>query len=269
MMTPRTIAFALVFAISTWTVDVSRASPPQYSAERIEADLVPAAVGLGPRCRERAHWDNPHVRQATRRMIALADTALRDGFAQWSDEAYLEYSRKGTRINFEKIIFDRADKLHQLAIAACVTGEKKYLTGVENLLTAIAAQPSWTLSASDPKLENFRGRYSVELMAAEMGGEIGQLLYLLDGMIDPDVQQLLKTRIAERVINPVFAQLDRSTGPFWLHEANNWNAVCLSGFVTAVLTTVDDPKKRAQAIATAYRYTETYLNSFGPDGYGA
>ena len=270
MIAPSMMVFVLIFVASiTWTINHSRASSPQYSADQIEANLTPLAIGLGPRCRERTQWDIPLVRQATHRMIMLADAALRDGFAKWSDDAYLEYSRTGTRINFEKIIFDRADKLHQLAIAACVTGDKKYLTGVENLLSSIAAQPSWTLSASDPKLENFRGRFSVELMAAEMGGEIGQLLYLLEGMIDPEVERLLKTRIAERVINPIFTQLERGTGPFWLHEANNWNAVCLSGFVTAVLTTVDDPKKRALAIATAYRFSETYLNSFGPDGYGA
>ena len=107
-----TLFFAFVFAVlSTWTSSVSNASPPQYSPERIEADLVPSAIGLGPRCQERAVWGSPRVRQATHRMIALADVALRDGYAEWSDDAYLEYSRKGVRINFEKIIFDRVDKL--------------------------------------------------------------------------------------------------------------------------------------------------------------
>jgi hypothetical protein len=260
------VAVVLLATISIAWTGVARASQT-YSAEQVEAELTPNAVGLGPRCTDRAHWGGARVRQATGRIVALAEAALRDGFAQWSDEAYLEYSRSGTRINFEKIIFDRQDKLFQLALAACVTGQQKYLTGLENLLTSVAAQPSWTLSASDPKLENFHGRYSVELNAAELAAEIGQLLYLLEGMLDRDVERLLKAKIAERVINPVFAQLDRGTGPFWLHEVNNWNAVCLSGFVTAVLTTVDDPKKRAQAIATAHRFTENFLNSFGPDGY--
>jgi hypothetical protein len=247
----------------------AQSEPPNLSADQIEPLLTPVPAGLGPPCKDRGHWSNDRIRRATGRLIKRADETIRDGFPAWSDEAYLEYSRTGTRINFEKIIFERQQKLNALVIAACVTNERKYISVLETLLKSVAAEPTWTLSASDPRLENFRGRYSVELNAAEFGGELAQSLYMLDGTIDPEVWNLVRTRIQERLIDPVFAELRHGRGPAWLQEANNWNAVCSAGFLGAVLTLVKDPKQRSEAIATIYRTVETYLRSFGPDGYGS
>ncbi len=246
----------------------SLAADGKASSDQILQTLTVEPTGIGPRCGANSAWRSEGIRAKTSNIIALADKDTREGYPEWNREAYLEYTRNGTRVNFERIIFERARQASHLAVAACVTGDPTYLRQLEKLLGSIADQPSWTLSATDPKLDNLFGRsFTVELNSAEMGGEIGQILYLLHGLLSQDIEARIKEKLEERVILPVFSQLQRARGPFWLYEANNWNAVCLSGFVSAVLTTIQDQKRRAQAIQIAEEFSQNYLRSFGSDGY--
>lgn len=259
------LAFALLLNVVTAvaaTLDDARIS-------EITAWLPATPAGSGPVCADRTAWSQSAVASRLAAVIKDAEKRLNQPFPAWNDEAYLEYSKKGSRPNGERMMNLRKAFIYPLVIAECVEYKGRFLPAIERTLTELNNQPTWTWPAHDAKLRNFRDHnYDVDLFASDTAHELAQALYLLGDKISPAVRQKTQNELEARILTPLrrtFATGNKDN--WWLHAEHNWNSVCLKASVAAALATLPEKSDRALFVAAGEHFIRNFLAGFPNDGY--
>ncbi|MEC5385328.1 hypothetical protein VVD49_06310 [Uliginosibacterium sp. H3] len=232
--------------------------------------VVPAqARGSGPVCSDRAAWEAPGMAARLSALTAAASKLLVQNFPEWNDDAYLEYSRKGTRPNGERMMNARKAWLYPLVIAECVEWKGRFLPAIERTLSELDAQATWTWATHDATLRNFRDhRYEVDLLAADTAHELAQTLYMLGPQLGAEVRGKTMEALEARVFAPMRQSFNQGgRDHWWLQADHNWNAVCLKGVVGAALAVLPDARDRAMFVAAGEHYIRKYVAGFPADGY--
>lgn len=244
----------------------------ELSDSRISAIAEMLSVkqgGIGPVCADRAAWGQLPLASRLAPVLEDAERRLSQAFPAWDNEAYLEYSRNGSRSNGERMMSARKTWIYPLVLAECVEYKGRFLPSIERTLTELSSQPSWTAPAHDTGQRNFKSRnYEVDLFAADLAHDLAQTLYMLGEKIKPEVRQKALAELEARVFAPLrrtFAEGGNDNR--WLKLNNNWNAVCLKGSVAAALAVLPDRHDRALFAAAGEHYIGTYLEGFPNDGY--
>lgn len=263
----------LVILFASWIFTTSAsAGLVEIPVERVytlSAQMTERPQGIGPTCANRDAWSSPVLIDRTKDLRRSAEKLLSQNFPPWDQELYLEYSRKGTRPNGERMMNARKAWLYPLVVAECVEGKGRFLAAIERTISEIVDQPTWTWPAHDKSLRNLRDHnYEVDLLAADTAHDLAQALYMTGDWVQPDLRQKTLTAMNERVFEPLrksFAGANKDN--WWLHADHNWNAVCLKGSVAAALTVLPDKKDRALFAAAAEHYIQHYVSGYTPDGY--
>ena len=244
----------------------------EIAVERVynlAAQLPERPQGFGPVCANREAWTKPTIADRTTEVRKTAEKLLNQDFPAWDQDLYLEYSRKGTRPNGEKMMNARKAWLYPLTVAECVEGKGRFIPAIERTLTELVEQPTWTWPAHDRTLRNLRDHnFEVDLLAADTAHDLAQAIYMLGDWVRPDLRRRTLSTMNERVFEPLrksFSGANKDN--FWLHADHNWNAVCLKGTVAAALTILPDRKDRALFAAAGEHYIQRYVSGFSPEGY--
>ena len=242
---------------------------PELSPARIHqiAEMLPAApAGFGAPCSDRNAWGP--VAGKYEGSIHAAEGFLRQPIPAWDDDAYLEYSRKGTRPRGEAMLRGRDGQLSALVLAECSEWHGRFLSRIAEQLDVISSQKSWTLPAHDTMLENFNGkRYFIELNSAGLGHNVAETLYLLGDKIPEATRNRAMAALEERMFGPTRRLIAGKDREFWLYASSNWNAVCWNGITSAALTILPDRDQRAYFAAAGELYSNGYLESYTDSGY--
>ena len=183
----------------------------------IAAMLPETATGFGRPCADRKFWEDPALRSRLRKTVAEAEKLLSKPMPAWSDDAYLEFSRKGTRPAGEKMQGQRSRLLGPLVLAECLENRGRFTAKLNEILEEYAKEPTWTLAAHDRSLACFRREsYSVDLRSSAFGFELAQALYLLGGKVAPETREHVMAALRERVFVPVQKSLETGKGSYWL-----------------------------------------------------
>jgi hypothetical protein len=265
----------LVSAILFWASCIGFTAAADFAElDRARVNALSAQVqeqpqGIGPACADRGAWGASEIAVRTKPLVAAANKLLVQTFPAWNDEAYLEYSQKGTRPGGEKMMNARKAWLYPLVIAECASWDGKYLKAIAQTLEELDRQPTWTWPAHDKGLRNFRLRqFEVDLLAADTAHDIAQTLYMLGDRIDPALRALTTTALEQRVFGPMRKRfVSGGSDHWWLKADRNWNAVCLKGVVTAALTVLPGRADRALFVAAGEHYIQRYIGGFPADGY--
>jgi hypothetical protein len=248
----------------------------ELSADRIKeiAGYLPdQPTGWGQPIKDRSFWSDPDLVAKASKAAKSADKYLSQELPAWDDNAYLEFSRVGTRPNGQAMESRRSAFLVPLVMAECLQNDGKYLAKINQILDAYATEPTWTLPAHDRNLDCFHRKvYQVDLRSGVFGLDLAEALYLLGDKIDPTVRRHVSGAIKQRVLDPIRVTLATGKLNGWMgsernNNQNNWNAVCLSGVVGSALTLLPDKNDRALFVAVGEHYSNYYLNSYAPDGY--
>lgn len=225
--------------------------------------------GFGQPCADRAAWTaRASVLQG---IMAEADQVAGKPLPPFDEPAYLEYVKTGNRQPMELNLHSRMDQLGPLVLAECVEYKGRFLPRIAEVMDSLAAMPSWTLSASDPQLDNFHGRrYFVDLNAADLSDSLAEALYLLGPKIPAATRNHVLREMEKHVFAPTRRSFEHDKGDaddnWWLFADMNWNAVCLKG-VTGAALAVLPREERALFVAAAEHYVQHYVAGFNPDGY--
>lgn len=259
----------LLIALLLNTVSALAGVLDENRIHEIAVWLPAEPVGLGPDCANRGAWGQPAIASRLSAVIKDAEKRLNQPFPAWSDEAYLEYSKKGSRPNGERMMNLRKAFLYPLVIAECVEYQGRFLPAIERTLTELNTQPTWTWPAHDRTLRSFRDHnYEIDLFASDTAHELAQALYLLGDKLSPAVRLKTRAELEARIFVPLrrtFASGNKDN--WWLHAEHNWNAVCLKASVAAALATLPERNDRALFVAAGEHYIRNYLAGFPDDGY--
>jgi len=259
-------AMALTVAAAQRPAFAQMAGISEERVAQIAAMLPAAPAGFGSPCTDRAAW-NP-LAPSLRSFITRGEDLLQRQFPAWDDDAYLEFSRTGTRTRGDRMIVARSEWLAPLVLAECAEGRGRFIPRITMVLDEISAQKAWTLPAHDGKLENYQGaRYFVELHSAGLAHDIAASLYLLGDRLPAETRRKTMLAVTRRILDPVRDSYTKGSGQTWLKVTSNWNPVCLAGVTGTALALIFDRKDRARFVAAAEHYSAFYLDSFLGDGY--
>jgi hypothetical protein len=233
------------------------------------AEFLPSQPqGYGPPCSDRKSWQDPNVVRIVGNVLPRAAALINAAYPAWDDDAYIEFSKNGQRGRGDQMIFARNSWIWPLVMAECLEYQGRFLPTIERMLKELITQKTWTLPAHDFHYDNFHGAgFSVDLVAAQLGNELAQALYMLGDRISPEMRKGTVDAIRQRVFDPVRKSILTGQGNDWLLAHHNWNAVCLKGVVGAALAVLTDRSERAFFVAAAETYSRNYIDGFPDDGY--
>jgi len=221
---------------------------------------------------DRAFWDGVKISLGDG-VIAEAEKYLKSTTPAWSEETYRTFFVTGSRKEGEAMLRPGWDRLQKFAAAECLEGKGRFLKAIEAQLLDFAKQPSWVLPAHDRNHEIIDGKAQyLELRSANVGFDIALTLEWFGDRIDPQVRAAIEASLKQKVIEPVFAVLEKNDPLItkrhdWRMKPMNWNAVCTAGSTGAVLSYEPSKRRRALVVLDAVANTRDYLSGFTKDGY--
>ena len=256
------VAMPAAAAPTTHTLDVARVA-------KIAATLPPQPAGPGRPIADRAFWAELAKDPSFAAQVAQAQQVKDKPLPDLPDDLYLQFSKNGNRVNYERVAFEKRGRLIPLVLAECLENRGTYLPAINRLVDSLCKEKTWVLPAHDKQLTNFNDSLiTIDLFSSYLGWQLAMADYLLGDKLAPATRTALKAEVSRRVVGPYQAMIrGQRKLDGWLTQENNWNPVCLSGATGAALIELPDPRERAECIAAAEHYVSYFLDGFTPDGY--
>jgi len=269
----------LVGILSTCTLAMAQTSRNYLSGsmsyEQLESILIPYQKWHPyPTIYDQADWN---VVPASLKNLCIKD-ALQYKEKPWEilpATWFLDFARNGNRSRYERILFDRRQRLATLVMAEVFENKGNYLDDISNGIWAICEETFWGVPAHLGAQKRNIGlpdvtEPTIDLFAAETGALLAWTSYLLGDKLN-DISPLIQERIYleedRRIIRPF---IDRND--FWWmgfdtsQGINNWNPWINSNILNIVLMLEKDNSRRNQAVYKAMRSIDVFINSYPDDG---
>jgi hypothetical protein len=274
----RSLLFALLLPLSLPVVaqPAAPAAAPRYvpAAARvaaIEAALPAAPAPLGAVATDRAAWEKaakavpvPAVLESARALAAKPPPDL-------PESLYLDYTRTGNRVNYQRVNKERLDRVGLFAWAEGLTHTGEFIPPLVREIEAILAERTWVLPAHDKDNRNFRGEVvEIDLGAAMRGWSLATAVAWHADQLPAALRERTAAELRRRIIEPflgVARGAEAAGGMWWFRADNNWNAVCNLGVAGTALAALPSRTERAEIVANVELNLEYYLAGFSPDGY--
>jgi hypothetical protein len=203
-------------------------------------------------------------------LIKDAEQMLGEPTPILSEELYFTFSRKGTRQEYEKPFLKRLNRLAVLTQAECATHRGKYVAAIQNEISAILQEKTWTFPAFDKSLDHYHGKTrDVDLATSMRAATLATAVSWLGDTLPKELREEAYQKLRERVIEPYLSKIrsENTRLCYWTEVNHNWNAVCHTGVVLTALAILPSRTERAEIIVGAARHLPTYLSGFTADGY--
>jgi len=261
-------AMAVLPAIAAGAAGAKEGLDPER-VKTVAAMLQERPAGLGRSIGDREAWQSLGANNAYKQLIPEAEKLLAEPLPEQTDELYLDYSRTGTRANWERVAFKRRRALTPLVLAECLENKGRFLPLLEQLIESFCAERTWVMPAHDGGLGNFKGvSVDIDLASSALAWHLATTDWLLGEKLKPAVRSKMRENIKRRALEPYRAMFTGERAPnWWISTTNNWNAVCLAGVTGAALAQSEGREQRAQFIVGAEKHSRNFLAGFTPDGY--
>ena len=230
--------------------------------------------GPGRPASDRAWWDVMARTPESTAAIQVAEKALNTPMPTFDADRYLDFTTNGDRTRYQAINSRRWGRLKDLVIGECVEGRSRFVPAIEETVESLCGDPSWVLPAHDPGAGVFKGGHPfVDLGVAMNGYQMALSAWLLEDRLAPETLAMMRENVSRRLTGPVLKTIDGTApadvlkGHWWARCNHNWNAVCTTGAVGAILVSEASPEVRSKAIAWAEANMAAFLSGFGKDGY--
>lgn len=292
---------------------VKKAADELSDLKRLDDELQPIANALPPapmlpvdeyRYRFRFFWNAPKAYDVPGRNCRQCPSSYNKIFGGYGkldmdevermlvaaipdapDDLYLEYSRNGNRLNYEKCWLSRERLFEMFASAEIAEGKGRFIPKIVEMLETFCAQRSWVFPAHDVMEPGWNGNFrgtsqSVDLFSSELAANIACGIDRLRTKLPAHIIERVKSEMERRIFAPIRRELrfhpsqgavsgaeDCAVFQSWIDRASNWNAVCWDNVVCAALAMLDDPADRAYFVNGAMKSVDFYLFGFSDDGY--
>ena len=220
-----------------------------------------------PKVSNRAAWKKVESHPAWKSILVRAEEQrvkkLEDPFPY-----YLEFRKNGDRQSYQSRL-NVIQGFGPLAVAYCVTRDKKWLTPIEKRIQMLIDLPTWVLPSHYVPVNCHTGKTDViDIEAASIAAELSLLLNILGEDLDKNLAERLKQDLIRRIVIPWEELIDGNHYMYdWMERKDNWNAVCIGGCARAFLMLDIAPERKERLLKYAMQKLENYMIGFGIDSY--
>lgn len=171
------------------------------------------------------------------------------------------FRTQGTRLEYERVYFERRRRLNTFALLALMEPEaKEYEDALLEMIWAICGEQTWCLPAHVNGSSSMAG--VIDLFSAETGFTLAELSVLFRDRLPAFIHALIADQAEARLFQPYLYG-----GPFsWQTAEHNWSAVCAGSVGAAAMLLLDDKEKLGAILAQAQEAMGYYLKGMGDDG---
>ena len=272
----RSVTFPAVITVAVFlhTLDAATDNKPTGNLDPGRIDAVAAMLpdtprGFGEPIGNRKVWDELARKKSFKEVIHRAESYLKSAIPELGDDLFLDFSRTGNRVNWERVNGRRLSRFKNLILAECLEDKGRFVKAIEESVRVICHQRCWVMPAHDRSLANFHGKQiDIDLASSRLAWNMALSNYLLADRISADTRQLIHDNVQRRVLDPFLAMATGKRKPnWWCNTTNNWNSVCLAGVTGCALIQLQSPRQRALYIVAAEKYSLNFLKGFTADGY--
>jgi hypothetical protein len=214
-----------------------------------------------------------------REIRAEGERLLSQPIPELSYSLFSLFERNGSRLEYEKVYFERRRRLNTMALLSQLEPENAaYREALHNIIWSICNEYTWCLPAhlkdtletdgeyfislNTPEWGRKEKRTEIDLFSAETGFALSEILRLTENSLP----RLLRSRIIEEVTRRLFKPY-LLHGPYkWESAKHNWSAVCAGSIGSAALLLLEDADQLAIIIEKALDSMNCYLAGFREDG---
>ncbi len=223
---------------------------------------------LLPPMSDRIFWNGAVDATLRKQMIDQGERVFSASPDMPGEELYMEYVRTGIRTGYEKAYGDYRAAMNRLAMAACVSGEEKYVRKLEAMLIPLCRQITWILPAHDVGLKNWKKQIvNIDLVSSAVGWQLALMRQVFRSHFRQETLAMLDRELERRIVAPFERMLCGKQPPHWLRSKNNWNIVCLANVAGTLLGADLTPERRRKLLEGVIRNSNHFLIGFGKDGY--
>ena len=221
-----------------------------------------------PSITERAFWEELSQKPQYRKIIQTVEKEMKTPVANVPEELYLQFSQNGNRTNYQNAYGRRNAGLSRAVLAECFENQGRFIPRIEEHLKAYFNDRSWVLPAHDRSLDNFNGKYDIDLVSSNAAWKLATIGAVLGDRLSKDVREELDRQLELCCFIPFRTHI--LTGKpklWWVRGINNWNAVCLAGVGGAALTHLKSKEERAWFLAAIETFIQNSNIGYTEDGY--
>lgn len=206
--------------------------------------------------------------------IKVADEANTYNWPSLPATLYLDYKHTGTRVNYEKLLNERRQKLSQLVIGELITGSGKYIPQIVNGLWLVLEESTWVAPAhvvvqkAGADLPDITEPY-IDLGASATGALVAQIYNLLYTPLGA-YSKVINKRIELELNRRIFAPYLKYNHFWWMGFnaglVNNWNIFNNTNCLQAALLAMRPSDSLNVFTRKILSSADKFLNNYPDDG---
>ncbi len=248
----------------------------KFSLAAIKQSLIPKNEWK-PFPKQAADWRQQVPDSARQAIIAQAELGNTIPFTTIPATVTLEYVRTGNRVNYEKLSFEKRNRLFTLVLAESMENKGRFTDAIVNGVWNICEETYWGVTAHISTQKKGRGLPDVADPTVDLfGAETAALLALTDyftgaklDSVSPRVRERISWEVNRKILNSYENEVARynyfGNGRKNV-KVNNWDPWVVSNCVTAFLLLEKDEERRAKLVAHSLSLLDLYINGLGEDG---
>ena len=208
------------------------------------------------------------------RLVKEGDKGLKYDWPALPASLYLDYKITGTRYNFERKNNERRKILNELAVAAIITKDKKYIPQIANGIWTLCEQSTWVLPAHVVVQKEKTGlpdpyEVVIDLGSGTAAAQLSMIQFMLRDELDAYSKGIGKRVFAElnkRIFQPYLARNDFWWMGFTGQPVNNWNPWVNTNVLMTALYSSLTADSVGLIIGKTVKSTDIFVNQYPDDG---
>jgi len=208
----------------------------------------------------------------SKELVEKGNKALESPWPTLAATDYMDFTRTGNRVRFEKKYFGRRHLLNDLVLAELSQNQGKFIDAITNGIWSICEESGWQLPSHNshvrdaPQLSLPDTQDPVlDLFACETGAQLALINSLLENKLESRLVKRLLWEINHRIINPYL------TKHFWWMGSGdepmmNWTPWCTQNVLICAAVTPQSDDARFQICKQAAYSLDCFLKGYGEDG---
>ncbi len=224
-----------------------------------------------------AEWAQKVPDSVIRSMIKQAEGIMKQPFTSIPASVTLEYVRNGNRTNYERLSFDKRNRLFTLVLAESMENKGRFTDAIINGVWNICEETYWGVTAHIGTQKRGSGLPdisdpTVDLFGAETAAVMALTDYFVGPKLDsisPLIRERINIEVNKKILNSFENEADRygylGSGKRTV-KVNNWNPWVISNCMTAFLLLDKNEDHRAKLLSHSLHLLDLYINGLGDDG---